>query len=67
MGKGKGEYEQRGCGAEREGTLRIQEKRCKTDLVSTFSMVASWMNELHKDIARSTSCSTFVFTESYQV
>jgi len=64
MGKGKGEYEKRGCGAEREGILSIEEKRCKTDLVSTFSMAPSWMNELHKDIARSTACSTFVFKES---
>jgi hypothetical protein len=66
MGNGKGEYEERGCGAEREGTLRIQEKRCKTDLVSALSTVASWMNELHKDIARSTAFSTFIFTKSYQ-
>jgi hypothetical protein len=66
MGNGKGEYEERGCGAEREETLRIQEKRCETGLVSTFSIVARWMNELHKDIARSTACSTFVFTKSYQ-
>jgi len=64
MGNGKGEYKERGCGAERERTLSIQEKRCKTGLVSTFSIVASWMNELHKDIARSTACSTFVFKES---
>jgi len=66
MGKGKGEYKERGCGAEREGILGMHEKRCKTDLVSTFSMVASWMNELHKDIAKSTARSTFVFTKSYQ-
>jgi hypothetical protein len=64
MGKGKGEYKERSCGAEREGILSIEEKRCKTDSVSTFSMVASWMNELHKDIDRSTACSTFVFKES---
>jgi hypothetical protein len=64
MGKGKGEYKERGCGAEREGILSIEEKRCKTDSVSTFSMVASWMNELHKDITKSTACSTFVFKES---
>jgi hypothetical protein len=66
MGNGKGGYKERGCGAEREGILSIQEKRCKTGLVSTFSIVASWMNELHKDIARSTACSTFIFTKSYQ-
>jgi len=66
MGNGKGEYEERGCGAEREGIIRIQEKRCETGLVSTLSIVASWMNELHKDIARSAACSTFIFTKSYQ-
>jgi hypothetical protein len=66
MGKGKGEYEERGCGAEREGILRIQEKRCKTDLVSTFSMAPSWMNKLHKDAAKSVACSTFIFVKSYQ-
>jgi len=66
MGKGKGEYKERSCGAEREGILSIQEKRCKTDLVSTFSMTPSWMNELHKDITKSTACSPFVFVKSYQ-
>jgi hypothetical protein len=66
MGNGKGEYKERGCGAEREGILRMRKKRCKTGLVSTCSMVASWMNELHKDIAKSTACSTFLFVKSYQ-
>jgi hypothetical protein len=66
MGNGKGEYEERGCGAEREGILRIQEKRCKTGIVPTFSMAPSWMNELHKDYAESTACNPFVFMKSYQ-
>jgi hypothetical protein len=66
MGNGKGEYKERGCGAEREAILRIQEKRCETGLVSTFSMAPSWMNKQHEDIAKSTACSTFVFMKSYQ-
>jgi hypothetical protein len=66
MEKGKGEYEQRGCGAESEVILRMHEKGWKLGLVSTFSMTPSWMNELHEDIAKSTACSTFVFTKSYQ-
>jgi hypothetical protein len=65
MGKGKGEYEQRGCGAEREGILSIQEKGCRLGIVPTFSMAPSWMNEQHEDVAKSTACSTFVFVKSY--
>jgi hypothetical protein len=66
MGNGKGEYEERGCGAEHEGILSIQEKGCRLGIVPTFSMAPGWMNELHKDAAKSTACSPFVFTESYQ-
>jgi hypothetical protein len=66
MGKGKGEYEERGCGAEREGILSIQEKGCRLGIVPTFSMAPSWMNELHKDAAKSVAFSTFIFTKSYQ-
>jgi hypothetical protein len=66
MGNGKGKYKERGCGAEREGILSIQEKGCETGLVSTFSMAPGWMNKLHKDIAKSVACSPFVFVKSYQ-
>jgi hypothetical protein len=66
MGKGKGEYKERSCGAEREGILSIEEKLRKPGLVSTFSMAPSWMNKQHEDIAKSTACSTFIFVKSYQ-
>jgi len=65
MGNGKGEYEQRSCGAVCEGILSMHKKGCKPGLVSAFS-IASWMNKQHEDIVKSTSGSPFVYTKSYQ-
>jgi hypothetical protein len=66
MGKGKSEYKERGCGAERENVPHMRKKLRKPVLASTFSTLQSVVNEQHEDIVESTADGFFVFVKSYQ-